>query len=48
MAVAVDPVNPVLVEAEDVLIARHGRVLAAKALGLEAVPAIRLGHLTEA
>jgi DNA modification methylase len=31
-----------------VLIAGHGRVLAAKALGLEAVPAIRLGHLSAA
>jgi DNA modification methylase len=39
---------PVLVDDTGVLIAGHGRVLAAKALGLEAIPAIRLGHLTEA
>src|SRR5512139_200903 len=39
---------PVLVEDGGVLIAGHGRVLAAKALGLEEIPAIRLGHLTEA
>lgn len=39
---------PVLVDDAGVLIAGHGRVLAAKALGLEAVPAIRLGHLNEA
>jgi DNA modification methylase len=38
----------VLVDDAGVLIAGHGRVLAAKALGLEEVPAIRLGHLTEA
>lgn len=40
-------VNPVLVDAEGVLIAGHGRVMAAKRLGLTAVPAIRLAHLTE-
>jgi DNA modification methylase len=39
---------PVLVDDAGVLIAGHGRVLAAKALGMEAVPAIRLSHLTEA
>jgi ParB-like chromosome segregation protein Spo0J len=39
---------PVLVDDAGVLISGHGRVLAAKALGLDAVPAIRLGHLTEA
>ena len=38
----------VLVDDAGVLIAGHGRVLAAKALGLDAVPAIRLGHLNEA
>jgi DNA modification methylase len=38
----------VLVDDAGVLIAGHGRVLAAKALGLAEVPAIRLGHLTEA
>ena len=39
---------PVLVNAEGRLIAGHGRVLAAKLLGLSEVPAIRLDHLTEA
>ena len=38
---------PVLVDDAGVLIAGHGRVLAAKALGLASIPAIRLGHLTE-
>ena len=41
-------VNPVLVDAAGVLVAGHGRVLAAKRLGLANVPAIRLAHLTEA
>jgi len=40
-------VNPVLVDAAGVLVAGHGRVLAAKRLGLASVPAIRLAHLTE-
>jgi ParB-like chromosome segregation protein Spo0J len=39
---------PVLVDEAGVLVAGHGRVLAAKALGLETVPAITLGHLTAA
>jgi DNA modification methylase len=39
---------PVLLDDAGVLIAGHGRVLAARRLGLNAVPAIRLGHLTEA
>jgi DNA modification methylase len=39
--------NPVLVDRGGVLIAGHGRVLAAKLLGMVEVPAIRLGHLTE-
>ena len=41
-------VNPVLLDASGVLVAGHGRVLAAKRLGLASVPAIRLAHLTEA
>ncbi len=41
-------VNPVLVDAAGVLVAGHGRVMAAKRLGMAAIPAIRLGHLTEA
>ncbi len=41
-------VNPVLVDEAGMLIAGHGRVLAARKLGLETAPTIRLGHLTEA
>jgi DNA modification methylase len=41
-------VNPVLVDAAGVLVAGHGRVMAAKRLGMAAVPAIRLAHLTKA
>ncbi len=40
--------NPVLVDDADVLIAGHGRLAAARQLGLTRVPVIRLGHLTEA
>ena len=39
--------NPVLVDADDGIIAGHGRVLAARKLGMGEVPCIRLGHLTE-
>ena len=41
-------VNPVLVDAAGVLVAGDGRVMAAKRLGMAAVPAIRLAHVTEA
>jgi DNA modification methylase len=41
-------VNPVLMDTAGVLVAGHGRVMAAKRLGMAAVPAIRLAHLTEA
>ena len=41
-------VNPVLVDADGVLIAGHGRVMAAKQLGLASVPVLRLGHLSPA
>lgn len=40
--------NPVLVDGENGLIAGHGRVLAARKLGLTEVPVIELGHMTEA
>lgn len=40
--------NPVLIDAENGIIAGHGRVLAANVLGLEKVPCIRLSHLSEA
>ena len=41
-------VNPVLVAPDGSIIAGHGRVLAAKKLGMEMVPVIVLGHLSEA
>jgi DNA modification methylase len=40
--------NPVLVDGERGIIAGHGRVLAARKLGLDEVPVIELAHLTEA
>lgn len=40
-------VNPVLISEDKEIIAGHGRVLAAKQLGLETVPTILLAHLTE-
>jgi DNA modification methylase len=39
---------PCLVDERGVLIAGHGRILGAKRLGLQQVPVIRLGHLTDA
>jgi len=39
--------NPVLIDADNGIIAGHGRVMAAEKLGLEKVPCIRLNHLTE-
>ena len=39
--------NPVLIGEDDVIIAGHGRVMAARKIGLMEVPCIRLGHLTE-
>ena len=41
-------VNPILVDAENVLIAGHGRLAAAHKLGLKEVPCLRVEHLTEA
>ncbi|NGQ93298.1 site-specific DNA-methyltransferase [Rhodobacter sp. HX-7-19] len=40
--------NPVLVDGENGIIAGHGRVMAARQLGLTQVPVIELAHLTEA
>lgn len=40
--------NPVLIDADGVLIAGHGRTLAAQKLKLDKVPAIRLAHLSDA
>ena len=40
-------VNPILVGKDNVVIAGHGRLLAAQKLGLKSVPVIKLEHLTE-
>lgn len=40
--------NPVLIDSNGGIIAGHGRVLAARKLGLTDVPCIRLDHLTDA
>ena len=40
--------NPVLVDGDNGIIAGHGRVLAARKLGLTEVPCIELAHLSEA
>jgi len=40
--------NPVLVDGDNGIIAGHGRVMAARKLGLAQVPVIELAHLTEA
>lgn len=40
-------VNPVLVDGDGVLVAGHGRLAAAKSIGITKVPVIRLDHLTE-
>jgi hypothetical protein len=39
--------NPVLVDEAGGIIAGHGRVMAAQLLGMDAVPTIELGYLTE-
>lgn len=39
--------NPVLVDGSNGLIAGHGRLLAARKLGMDEVPCIELGHLSE-
>lgn len=41
-------VNPVLVDREGQVIAGHGRIEAAKLLGMTKVPVLRLEHMTEA
>jgi len=40
-------VNPILIGADDVIIAGHGRLMAARKLGLSDVPVIRLGDLSD-
>ena len=39
--------NPILIDSKSGIIAGHGRLAAARKLGLKEVPAIRLGHLTD-
>ena len=39
--------NPVLIDEKGTIIAGHGRVLAARKLGLTDVPVVRLDHLTD-
>jgi len=39
--------NPVLVDKDGTIVAGHGRVMAARKLGMASVPCLRLGHLTE-
>ena len=40
--------NPVIVDKDNGIIAGHGRVMAAKKLGLKEVPILLVEHLTEA
>jgi ParB/Sulfiredoxin domain len=40
--------NPLLIDVDGVLIAGHGRLLAAKSIGLDSAPTITLPHLDEA
>ena len=39
--------NPVLIDADDTIIAGHGRTLAAQRLKMKEVPCLRLDHLTD-
>ncbi|MEM1395976.1 MAG: ParB/Srx family N-terminal domain-containing protein [Pseudomonadota bacterium] len=41
-------VNPVLVDEAGIILAGHGRVAAAKRLGIDEVPIVRIGHLSQA
>lgn len=40
--------NPVLIADDNTILAGHGRVIAAKSLGMDSVPTIRLSHLSPA
>ena len=40
--------NPIIVDGENGIIAGHGRVMAAKKLGIDELPVIEASHLTEA
>jgi len=39
--------NPILIDQDKQIIAGHGRVAAARLLGMKQVPTLRIGHLTE-
>lgn len=41
-------INPILIDREHTIIAGHGRVLAAKANGVESVPCVYVDHLSDA
>jgi len=40
--------NPIITDGENGIVAGHGRVMAAQKLGLDTLPCIEAGHLTEA
>jgi len=40
--------NPILIDEDGGIIAGHGRLSAARKLGIDEVPCLRLGHLTDA
>jgi ParB-like chromosome segregation protein Spo0J len=41
-------INPVLIDADDRILAGHGRVAAAKLLGLRSIPCLRIENMTPA
>ena len=41
-------INPIIVDADNMVVAGHARVLAAKEIGLSLIPAVRVNHLSEA
>src|SRR5699024_119135 len=41
-------VNPIIIDGDNGVIAGHGRLMAAKKLGLDDVPVLEVDHLTEA
>ena len=43
-----DFTNPLLIDENNVLLAGHGRLLAAKKLGMDSVPCVRIDHLSDA
>ncbi len=45
---AIDFIVPVIIDAQDMVLAGHGRLEAAKMVGLKEIPAVSVNHLTEA